>query len=100
MPLVRRMESCGSRSGKTMKPIVVADSGELPSRRQILSRMAAEREENLNYKKDPLQVGHLFLLKDARALALTRQLSSILHYAVLHLYERQHSMVTSTQLHI
>ena len=57
MPLVRRLESCGSRSGKTMKPITVADCGELPSRRQILSKMAAEREENANLKKDPLQVG-------------------------------------------
>ena len=56
MPLVRRMESCGSRSGKTMKPIVIADCGELPSRRQILAKIAAEREENANYKKDPLQV--------------------------------------------
>lgn len=58
MPLVRRMESCGSRSGKTMKPIIIADSGELPSRRQILAKIAAEREENANYKKDPLQVHH------------------------------------------
>ncbi|KAK9797381.1 hypothetical protein WJX73_008458 [Symbiochloris irregularis] len=56
MPLVRRMESCGSRSGKTLKPIIIADSGELPSRRQILAKIRAEKEENANYKKDPLQV--------------------------------------------
>lgn len=60
MPLVRRMESCGSRSGKTLKPISIADCGELPSRRQILSKITAEREQNANYKnQDPLQVGRL-----------------------------------------
>ena len=56
MPLVRRIESCGSRSGKTLKPIVIADCGELPSQRQILAKRVAERTEMAELKKDPLQV--------------------------------------------
>ena len=56
MPLVRRIESCGSRSGKTLKPIVVADCGELPSQRQILAKRKAEIEENASLRKDPIQV--------------------------------------------
>ena len=56
MPLVRRMESCGSRTGKTLKPIVIADCGELPSQRQILAKRKAEIEENVKLRQDPLQV--------------------------------------------
>ena len=56
MPLVRRMESCGSRSGKTLKPLVIADCGELPSQRQILAKRKAEIEENASLRKDPIQV--------------------------------------------
>ena len=56
MPLVRRIESCGSRSGKTLKPIIIADCGELPSQRQILAKRKAEVEENATLRKDPIQV--------------------------------------------
>ena len=59
MPLVRRIESCGSRSGKTLKPITIAECGELPSQRQILAKRRAEREEMVNLKQDPLQVGSM-----------------------------------------
>ena len=59
MPLVRRIESCGSRSGKTLKPIIVADCGELPSQRQILAKRKAEVEENASLRKDPIQVRQL-----------------------------------------
>ena len=75
MPLVRRMESCGSRSGKTLKPIVVADCGELPSQRQILARRQAEREELTNLKKDPLQVGPAGALPPSCAPCLWCQMS-------------------------
>ncbi|KAK9839477.1 hypothetical protein WJX81_004402 [Elliptochloris bilobata] len=56
MQVVRRMEACGTRSGRPAKSVVIADCGELPSRRQILSRMVAQKEEEANLKKDPLQV--------------------------------------------
>ena len=56
MQIVRRMEACGTRSGKPSKSVVIADCGELPSRRQILSRLVAQKEEEANLKKDPLQV--------------------------------------------
>ena len=55
MQVVRRMEACGTRSGRPMKSVVIADCGELPSRRQILARMVAQKEEEVNLKKDPLQ---------------------------------------------
>lgn len=55
--MVRSIEAMGSSSGKTRQRVVIADCGELPSRRQILSKMAAEKEALANMKKDPLQVG-------------------------------------------
>ena len=55
MQVVRRMEACGQRSGGPTKAVVIADSGELPSRRQILARLVERKEEEANLKKDPLQ---------------------------------------------
>ena len=55
--MVRSIEAMGSSSGKTRQRVVIADCGELPSRRQILAKMAAEKEALANMKKDPLQVG-------------------------------------------
>ena len=62
MPLVRRIESCGSRSGKTLKPITISECGELPSQRQILAKRMAERQEMVDLKKDPLQVTTCYTL--------------------------------------
>ena len=59
--MVRSIEAMGSSSGKTRQRIVIADCGELPSRRQILAKMAAEKEALANMKKDPIQV-HIYLL--------------------------------------
>lgn len=56
MPVVRSIEAMGSSSGKTRQRVAIADCGELPSRRQILAKMAAEKEALANMKKDPLQV--------------------------------------------
>ena len=55
--MVRSIEAMGSSSGKTRQRVVIGDCGELPSRRQILAKMAAEKEALANMKKDPLQVG-------------------------------------------
>lgn len=55
MQVVRRMEACGQRSGRPTKSVVIADCGELPSRRQILARLVERKEEEANLKKDPLQ---------------------------------------------
>lgn len=55
MQVVRRMEACGQRSGRPTKAVVIADCGELPSRRQILARLVERKEEEANLKKDPLQ---------------------------------------------
>ncbi len=57
MPVVRGIEAMGSSSGKTRQRVIIADCGELPSRRQILAKLAAEKEALANMKKDPLQVG-------------------------------------------
>lgn len=56
MPVVRKMETCGSSSGRTRQAITIADCGELPSRRQILAKLAAEKEALANMKKDPILV--------------------------------------------
>jgi len=56
MPVVRSIEAMGSSSGKTRQKVAIGDCGELPSRRQILAKMAAEKEALANMKKDPLQV--------------------------------------------
>ena len=56
MPVVRSIEAMGSSSGKTRQRAAIAGCGELPSRRQILAKMAAEKEALANMKKDPLQV--------------------------------------------
>ena len=54
--MVRSIEAMGSSSGKTRQRVAIAGCGELPSRRQILAKMAAEKEALANMKKDPLQV--------------------------------------------
>ncbi len=59
MPVVRSIEAMGSSSGKTRQRVVIGDCGELPSRRQILAKMVAEKEALANMKKDPLQVRQL-----------------------------------------
>ena len=56
LQIVKKLESLGSSSGKTRQPVVIADCGELPSRRQILTKLAAEKDERTNLKKDPMQV--------------------------------------------
>lgn len=61
MPVVRSIEAMGSSSGKTRQKVAIGDCGELPSRRQILAKMAAEKEALANMKKDPLQVYSDFL---------------------------------------
>ena len=48
-------------AAKTRQKVVIGDCGELPSRRQILAKMAAEKEALANMKKDPLQVYSAFL---------------------------------------
>lgn len=35
MPVVRKIEACGSSSGRTRQPVVIADCGEMPTRRQV-----------------------------------------------------------------
>ena len=64
MPVVRKVEACGSSSGRTRQAIVISDCGELPTRRQVLAKLAAEKQALADMKKDIIQVGH-FLRPDA-----------------------------------
>ena len=57
MKVVKALEAVGTQSGKTRKKAMIMDCGELPSKRQILKRLQAEKEELANMKKDPIQVG-------------------------------------------
>lgn len=60
MPVVRKVEACGSSSGRTRQAVVIADCGELPTRRQVLAKLAAEKQALADMKKDVIQVGQLF----------------------------------------
>mmetsp|Transcript_6024 Transcript_6024/g.11767 ORF Transcript_6024/g.11767 Transcript_6024/m.11767 type:complete len:505 (+) Transcript_6024:163-1677(+) len=56
MAVVRRIENCGSRSGKPTSRVVIKDCGELASRRQILSKIEAEKAEEIKLRQDPTLV--------------------------------------------
>ena len=56
MDIVKRIENCGSRSGKPSCRIVIKSCGELPSRRQIMARLEAEKAEEMKLKIDPTVV--------------------------------------------
>ncbi|MEW5299228.1 MAG: hypothetical protein WDW38_005112 [Sanguina aurantia] len=52
MLVVKRMEMCGSKSGKVSRRVVISDSGELPSKVQMLMRLRQEKEEAARMKAD------------------------------------------------
>jgi pre-mRNA-splicing factor SYF2 len=54
--VVKKVEGVGSRSGRTSQRVVVADCGELPSRRQLQARARAEREEDEELRREPVAV--------------------------------------------
>jgi peptidylprolyl isomerase len=56
MQVVKRIEAAGSRSGRPAQRVVVADCGELPSRRQLLAKVRAERAEEAALREDPTAV--------------------------------------------
>jgi hypothetical protein len=45
MMVVKRMEMCGTRSGKPSRKVVIIDCGELPSRMQALIKLKKEKDE-------------------------------------------------------
>ena len=55
MPVVRRMEGVGSKSGATSQRVVLADTGELPSRAKLLvEKRRQELEEEERCRSDPI----------------------------------------------
>eukprot|EP00887_Chlorella_sp_A99_P006252 scaffold3.g6252.t1 len=56
LSVVKRIEQLGSRSGRTSQRCAIADCGELPSRRQILARLRAEKAEAAAARQDPQYV--------------------------------------------
>lgn len=56
MQVVKAIEAVGTQGGKPRKPVAIVDSGELPSKRMILKRLRAEKEELAKLKQDPFQV--------------------------------------------
>ncbi|DBA76983.1 hypothetical protein WJX77_003955 [Trebouxia sp. C0004] len=69
MALVRKAEATGTQSGKPRQPVLIADSGELPSRRQILAKLEAEKQTLADLKKDPIALD-----PDAESLARLKAL--------------------------
>jgi len=55
MPVVKRIEVCGTRSGKPNKRVQITESGQLPGRTELLLRMRQEKEEMEALRRDPLQ---------------------------------------------
>ncbi|KAK2077917.1 hypothetical protein QBZ16_003785 [Prototheca wickerhamii] len=53
MSVLRKIEGLGSRSGKVSRRVVVAECGELPSRRQLLAKIRAEKAELAALKAEP-----------------------------------------------
>eukprot|EP00197_Chlamydomonas_leiostraca_P007296 CAMPEP_0202869428 /NCGR_PEP_ID=MMETSP1391-20130828/12447_1 /ASSEMBLY_ACC=CAM_ASM_000867 /TAXON_ID=1034604 /ORGANISM="Chlamydomonas leiostraca, Strain SAG 11-49" /LENGTH=225 /DNA_ID=CAMNT_0049549741 /DNA_START=80 /DNA_END=754 /DNA_ORIENTATION=+ len=56
MPVVKRIEVCGTRSGKPTKKVQIVDCGQLPSRMQVLLQLKQEKEELAQLRADPLQL--------------------------------------------
>lgn len=56
MPVVKRIEVCGARSGKPTKKVQITDCGQLPGRMEMLLRLKQEKEEMAKLRADPLQV--------------------------------------------
>ncbi|KAI8469464.1 MAG: hypothetical protein J3K34DRAFT_279920, partial [Monoraphidium minutum] len=56
MSIAKRMEACGSKSGRTSRPVAIADCGQLPGRLEALSKLRQEKEELEKLKADPTAV--------------------------------------------
>ena len=69
MHVVKKLEALGSRSGRTAKRCVIADCGELPSRRQLLAKVRAAKEEEARLRQEPQYVD-----ADAESLARLKRL--------------------------
>ena len=54
MSVVRRIESTGSKSGKTSERIVIADCGVLASKAELVRRMKEEQERQERERLNPL----------------------------------------------
>lgn len=53
LPVVKKIEAVGSRSGRPSRQPMIVDCGELPSRRQILAKVRAEQAEEAQLRIDP-----------------------------------------------
>ena len=53
LSVARQIESVGSRSGKPSRRVIIAECGELASRRQILGKIQAEKAEEAELRRDP-----------------------------------------------
>lgn len=56
MTIVKRMEMCGQRSGKTSKRVTISDCGQLASKLQMAQKVFAEKEEIAALRADPNEV--------------------------------------------
>ncbi|GFH15858.1 peptidyl-prolyl cis-trans isomerase, partial [Haematococcus lacustris] len=88
MPVVKRIEVCGSRGGKPNKKVQVMDCGQLPGRLEVLKRIQLEKEEAAANRANPLQLDvdaearkRLAEMK-AQLQVTPRELASFLSYLV------------------
>lgn len=56
MGVLKRMEAVGSKSGAVARRVTISNCGQLESKLQRALKLAAEREEQEEFMKDPLKV--------------------------------------------
>mmetsp|Transcript_20064 Transcript_20064/g.34528 ORF Transcript_20064/g.34528 Transcript_20064/m.34528 type:complete len:500 (+) Transcript_20064:207-1706(+) len=56
MPVLKRVEVCGSRTGKPSKKVCITDCGQLSSRAEMLRKVMEEKDELAALRVNPLQV--------------------------------------------
>lgn len=56
MAVVKRVEACGTRSGKVTRKVVITDCGQVASKVEMLMKVRAEKEELAKLKQGPQQL--------------------------------------------
>eukprot|EP00803_Ostreobium_quekettii_P002717 evm.model.scf_361.10 EVM.evm.TU.scf_361.10 scf_361:88853-94390(-) len=78
--VMKRIEACGSRSGKTLKPVVISDCGQISNNLEYIRKLQEERKELEALRQDPIGLdadkGSLTRLQAAREQAEKKQEAS------------------------
>jgi cyclophilin family peptidyl-prolyl cis-trans isomerase len=56
MAVVKRMEACGTKGGRTLQRVAIADCGQMPSKLQMLLKLKQEKADAAKLKEGPKHV--------------------------------------------